>query len=489
MADETKGRPGDIIEIRVRKGGGAKPAPGLPPERRYGPPPFLEELRRRRKRGMSEVFFLNQQSEFSRVDPFRFRPKQELKYIHKWIANPLDFPAGGYLSLGKGTEVRRYFSSGAGDYVVYRDAWNKHPLPYQFAADYGVSFKLGGQTKVLAPATEQWKAYSPYDTRDDLLELQERGQDVTAELANNAYEIEEWEAAFRADKTYWVEFLRDHHRQWGFYRKRLSKQSTYSIESTGPCFEPFDPFDTDQYKVTLGSFASAEVAAPQLKSGVDNDVRFGLIPRAWSFTVNYTCWFFQFTFSFPVGRIWKRDFTIEGEAFAPTLPHIQPQSGALAPNEFPYQTSEWADGLFTGITTTDQMLDTTGLPAPSDTTYKFLKLAPFPEEEFDFTNAPESGGNSRWPIERSDCSISISERNIEPGELVGMFEVNGLSHNVFRKTTATRGAAVYSGDYNSPFGPGLAFVLVDFDDYINPSWQSLSRDYSYYDPHNLYLHV
>lgn len=497
MADEKKAKHGDTVLVTISKR--KKKALETPADdRRYGPPPFPDEVRRRRKKGITEIHFINQQSEFSRTNLFRSLPEQELKYQHKWNSTPFDFP--GFLSLGKTTNVRRYFSSGVGDFVVYRQAWDKHPLPYTNANDYGITLKLGGQTKALAPANSEWKAYSPYDTQADLLERQANGEDVTAELVNNAYEIEEWEATFQSPETYWIEPNVLWHRNYGFYRKRLSKRSTYAIENTGIAFEAFDPFDTVNYKVTEGDFSAAEVAAPQLDPKQANDLRIGLIPRRWQYTLTYTGWFYQDIFSPVDSRIWQHENTFDGEMWAITLPYYEYLSGGEI-NEFEIQETEYAAGLFSGVTHNFSSLETDGIPAPFDQTYlvRKIELSPFDIpglgdanlEDGDFGNDPDHPGNTRVLFERSDATIAITEKDLSAGDLVGLFSTDAGNFYVWRKTSAARGASIYSGGYDSissNLKPAAHDIAV-FDNYINPSWQSRSRDFTYFDPLGDYTHL
>jgi hypothetical protein len=441
------------------------------------------------------VYFVNLQGKFSRTNPFFATPRQELKYLHDWNSTPAAFPLSGFLNLGKATDVRRY--SDSTNFVVYRQAWDRHPLPYSNASDYGISLQLAGQEKVLAPSNSAWKEYSPYLTQADLLERQANGEDVTEELADNALEIEEWEALYDTPETFWIEPNVTWHRNWGYYSKKISSKLTYAVLNTGQAFEPYDPFDTDNYKVTEGNtYGSDEVAAPKLDPSVANDLRIGLIPRIWEYTLNYTSWHAQELFSPSELRIWKRSASYNGELCSITTPYFRylvpgPYQGI---NKFTVNDPEYPDGVFhpsgflSNVQNNFSYVETNGLPINFDDVHLFNKVGG-PDgssgvstsglgfanlEDEAFEDDPEEPGQPRILFERSDSTISVTEKDLSPGDLVGFFSFNSAGYHVWKKTAESRGASIYSGV---------------FDNYSGNIWKSRQRDFEDYDPSSLYVHL
>jgi hypothetical protein len=473
--DEKKAKLGDRVTVTIKKPPKRRAETAKPEDRRYGPPPFVDEDDLRRVRKATVIHFLNQQSIFSRTNVFFATPKQELKYLHQWSTDPFTF---GFLSLDKNFGVRRYSDSTS--FVIYRDGWNRHPLPYANADDYGISLKLGAVSKPLVEANPDWVAYEPDD--------------------DNEFEVDEWEAAYDSDFTFWIEPNVTWHRNYGFYKTKPARKSTYAVENSGIAFEPFDPFDTTNYKVTEGEFADSEVAAPRLSPSKANDLRLGLIPRRWEYTLEYVGWHYQDVFSpVPESRIWKKDYLYNGELPAITLPYFEynTPSTYAGINKFPVQTSEWDAGLFSSITSSFDSVETDGLPVGFDNIYLFrkLELSPTPvtaaliDVELPFeTGDLDHPGNDRTLFERSDATIDITEKDLAAGDLVGLFSVNGQAFYVYRKTSEVRGASIYSGPYDSIQLDARNFYPPLFDDYINPSWQSRTRDFAYFDPSNVYAH-
>jgi hypothetical protein len=479
---EEKAKLGETVVVKLAKKKKAAAAK-RPEDRRYGPPPILDEKLLRRKGKVTTIHFLNQQSEFLQVPQFdTIPPERELRYQNKWVPDAFVL---ANLSLNKNVGVRRY--SDATTFVTYRQAWDKHPLPYETASDYGITLKLNGGTKNLSPANDEWIAYEP-----DL---------------DNANEVAEWAAAYGSAQTFWVPINTDWHRKYGYYEKKLARRYTYAIASSGN-FEPFDPFDTVNYKVTQGAYADPEVAAPRLNHKEVNDLRFGLIPKIWDVAVTYFSWWYQPdpTFTVP-NRIWKRSNSVSGIMTAITTPYFNEVGGFTLANcnKFTVNFTDFDGGGVTSHFSTwnhSQVIEETdGIPAPFDDIHRVIhmELLQLSSSEYimsrigardlTFTNEGDFPANSKEHLDSTHATLAITERDRAAGDLVGIFSLNEELFRVYRKTADVRGGVIYSGGHDGLLGARSTAFYPDFDTYTNPIQSRTDIDFNYYDPTNALDHM
>jgi hypothetical protein len=486
---EKRGKLGDDFIVHLKKGK-KKEGEQVAPARRKGPyPTFEEEGRPGGKAANLMVTFLDQQVNFQQSSPRFIPPYRELR----WTPSYMPGNAGILPSLDMSTNVRRY--SDATTFVTYRQAFDRMPLSFLHAQDYGLSFVLNGTGYSLAPATPQWvERKSPAQRQADLIALdEETGSDHSAEIALLDYEIAEWEAAYETPQTYWNPINLEWSRNYATFEKKLTANSSFAVDCSGQNFESFNPFDTVNFKMTQGDFEDDEVAPSRLRAKVRRaityDLRIGLIAQRWNFTVQYLAWHYQARFDANPSRVVKHVRNESGSVKATTAPLVD----SVFSNVYPKQESEYEAGVFSSITHTSSSTTLTGLPDEANHIIFLLEndndadgLIPILTSDLDFESSDPPFTVTL--IERSDATISITQADSEEGKLVGVFSVAGESFNVYRKTTLSRGGSVYSGPIDAV---RFMFSSVDpfFINYVNPQLQSRSRDFTYYDPSNLRDHV
>jgi hypothetical protein len=489
---EKKVHLGDEVRIglaRPKKREEKKPAP----ERHYGPPPPREEGHRRPlRRADLTVVFLDQYAEIQQSSPNFIPPRRELRWKPPYVV-PHDSVTP--YSLDQGTGIRRY--SDGTTFVTYRQSFDRMPMSFLHAQDYGLSFVLNGTTYPLSPSTPEWiERKSPTERQADLITLdEETGSDHSAEIALLEFEIAEWAAAYESLETYWNPVNLDWERNYANFKKRLTGNADFSLACSGPNFEAFDPFDTANFKVTQGDFEDDEVEVEKLKSKVRRattyDLRIGLIPQRWNFEINYFAWHYQARFDENPSRVVKHVRTGSGSLAAITAPFVlSTDPGEI--NTFTRTVSTYAAGVFSSITSVNSEVVLTGLP--DETNHLFYKF----ENDVDATGLnPVLSIDLAFElsdppftltlIERSNANITVTQADSPAEKLVGLFSVRGDTFFVYRKTSLGRGGSVYSGPFDAV---STRFSSPDpfFISYVNPILQSLSRDFSYYDPSNLRAH-
>lgn len=469
---------GGKVTIEINKRGrvrARKPAA----DRRYGPPPALDEVRA--KRTKTTVYLLDSTTGY---DPSG-DPIDTVGTAHAYKPEEIEFPdAGGFLDGGDGSSVpaKRYGGISATPWyavefvddlpkirvknpntgLVFKTIFLPASLTKTKSDHFGMVFYLGGKANAILQANGNWKADPTPDERLATVLAQIEAEGETPELVeirdNILLEIEELEPANYTDKLRWD----DEYREYAVPTARLDAKGTgrtWKIGTTGISFEPFNPFDTVNFKVTEGIFDDEEVAAPKLDGKTILYVL--LAPQNWLCTS--TCDVYN---RVAPNDVQKQHFIGYQYRDAVTSPRdlvANFTSGSYSKDSYPtppnqYDPTRVEKAVFDTIGGFEKMiaLVSGGLTFGTDATPERTVLGQF----FQFLGT----GNQLV----SNCHLKVETGNSHIEKHCGSFYWKDRFFNVYRKTERVNSSpfTIYNGRVDSPDNAGG--VLTTGENYSYP---------------------
>lgn len=444
---EVTAKRGQTVKIKVNRKARVRKA-AKKDDRRYGPPPALDPTRRPVRK--TTVYLLDSSAGYSAAGD----PVDTEGTAHAYKPEEFVFPdPGGFVDGGTGATIAAHrfgkmnsepwyapeFVSGAPKIrvknpntgLVFKTIFRLATLNKTKSDLYGVSFLLGSKANPIQEANGNFKLDPTPEQRLATVLAQIESQGETPELVekrdNILLEIEELQPSNYTDKLRWDDPLRD----WAVPTTRLEAKgsgNTWQIAVSAVYFEPFNPFDTENYKVTQGSFGDEEVPAPRLNG---KDILYVLLtPQTW-----YTTSVWDGYTRTGANIVEKRHFTVLSTAIALTAPA----------------------GLTAHLTSDSQMRDTYPVPpsqynpiAPIQTIWYTLggyEPITFPVAEPAYGGPGPSGTpqaaamTNNFPVGLASDDTLVSNTNllIEAGNTpaespVGAFYFKDQFYNVYRKT-------------------------------------------------------
>ena len=373
-------------------------------------------------------------------------------------------------------------------------------MPYSNVAYYGLSLALGGAEFPLAPDDSFWvQRKSPTQRQDDL--LADTGHDHSAEIALLEYEKMEWAAAYYSDHNYWNDHFTSWYKNYATIERRQKSKLTWAVSGGGIHFEPFDPWDTDNYKVTSGdTYGSTEVEAPKIPKDGEVGLVIGLAPRLWDWNLNYNAWHYSPHFDATPDILFKRSRSKSGSCWATTSPAVRTFGGLT--NRLLLVDSQLPGGIYGPAVTHGPTHNTTvgfdGSPSAYDHIVLMLDrrinslgegsgLSIAASEDISWQSSQTPWTN--YLLERTDAAISVHTAVSDVGRLAGAFQYGGspFSYYVWRRTPRSGGDLVLSSglDSTNNFTSGEPSITGS---YITKEFNSYGRSFAYFDPSNLYDH-
>ncbi|HEX8090035.1 MAG TPA: hypothetical protein VF762_14335 [Blastocatellia bacterium] len=389
------------------------------------------------------------------------------------------------------------------DSGVYRRAFDRWPLPVD--NPYGVSLFLNAAEE---PLDRERQITNPLEIEEQAADFEEMYPPGNTSNQNFWHKLH---------AAYWKNYAR-------VSKPTIKRNSTYRIECSGINFEPFDPFDTTNFKVTRGAFDSEEIPAPKVDLAKTkkrrNTLRLGLFPMWWRFELTYYEWAHALFFDVDNPGAWyRKTVTQAGEIYARTSPLAEwtsVENEEFNAYTFNRNTDELAGSAvnvtITGLPPLGALPSGYWLDNMSDEQILLFRdvgkmLFEFGGSDlaFEFTF---SNGSDGWPndpvlnplegagstlhdaVYRSDCTAEIAVADTPIGALVGAVEYNNERWNVYRKTAAIRGASIYSGPLDGLFaGQGYDAVGDPAHKNIGMYPSSAAKDFSDFDPGNTQPHI
>jgi hypothetical protein len=291
--DKKQVKLGDKVTVTVQpKRKRRQAAARTPDERRYGPPPFPDDDERLPPRPQT-VYLLDGQTGYNparTVTDRWYKPEEVM------------FPdLGGFVDVGEVAPATRYggiIGTAFYDPVfientfkidvknpntgnVFKRIFYVAPLTKTKCDDLGMSVVLGSKEYEISSINPKYQANKTPEQRLDAVNAQ-IALGSTPELIekrdNILLEIEELLTADYAEPLRWDNEYREFAVPEAFLRAEANGKA-WEVKTTGIFFEPFNAFDTENFKVTENSFSDDEVAAPKLNG---KDVAYVLLaPQNW----------------------------------------------------------------------------------------------------------------------------------------------------------------------------------------------------------------
>lgn len=292
-ADKKQVKLGDKVTVTVQpKRKRRQAAATTPDERRYGPPPIPDDDERLPPRPQT-VYLLDGQTGYN--------PARTI--TDRWYKpEEISFPdLGGFVDVGEVAPASRYsFIIGSAFYdptlvenTFKIDVKNPHTgnifkrifyvasLTKTTCDDFGMSVVLGTKEYEISSTNAKYQANKTPEQRLDAVNAQ-IALGSTPELIekrdNILLEIEELLTADYVEPLRWDNEYRDYAVPEAFLKAEADGK-TWEVKTTGIFYEPMNPFDTVNFKVTQGTFFDDEIAAPKLNG---KDILYVLLqPQNW----------------------------------------------------------------------------------------------------------------------------------------------------------------------------------------------------------------
>jgi len=510
---------GDQIRITINRRGKPEPKKAPAREKRYGAIRRIEDPTDKPVKGELQVVLLDLSTLFiqqpipSFGDHQRefFRFDQDRTLTLDSDTNP-DYRATVQATLATRSLEADIDVLDRTDSTIYRQSYQVWPLPFLHSVDYGLSFHFGATDQIISSVNNKWKErLSPTER---IAKLEAASSDHSAEIALIEHEEAEWAAPFTlfdptviSSQNFWHILFVDWWRNYAALKlKKLSSAAKYSVDFIGtfPVFEPFDPWDTDNYKVTMGGFDDDEVEPPKIRKAQGAElITIGLMPVWWDYVIAGTQWGYDRGITH--SGFWKRTFTDHGSIVGYPSP-IADERDSNYPgvfNEYVVRTTAMGpDGLldppfndFTDTTVQSDGLPTTAEVSAAGSPYSSQRVnqivAGLAMQGHGTTNQvfsgdfPSSPGYNIETVEVTNSSLTITIADTPVGALVGRVFYKKLNQSffIYRKTAVERGQSVYDGPYD-----GLSYTCYPingsvFNLYCMPV-NSQNRSFTDFDPND-----
>jgi hypothetical protein len=310
----------------------------------------------------------------------------------------------------------------------------------------GMSVVLGSKEYAIVEANSKYRANKTPEERLAIVEAQ-IAAGSTPELIekrdNILLEIEELLPADFTEPLRWDNDYRAYAVPEAFLQAEANGK-TWEIKTTGMYFEPFNPFDTENFYVTEGNFGDEEVAAPKL-NGKDT-LYVALSPQNWLCTATYDS--FERTGGNVVEKTHRIQYIYADAVIGPVAARVLTDFGSYARDFYP-----------------DPIPQYDPLHAISDVSYVyggFERVTPLVPSGVtygtDATPQRSVVGILGFPFSlpfgsrlASNCHNRVEQGNSHVEKLCGSFLFKKKNYNVFRKTerVAIDPVLIYDGRVDS----------------------------------------
>lgn len=459
MPKETKVKHGDTVTVTVKRSKRGRAASAKPDDRRYGPPPIEDEKKRLVR---PQIVYLFDGTGFG------YNPSGEI--TERWyLPEEVEFPdVGGFVDPPAVAAATRYSQLGRTVYYApeliedtfklrvknpdtgnfFKTIFLFPPLTKPTSDILGMNVRIGTKDNFILAANPDYKANRTPAQRLVAVEAQ-IAAGSTPELIekrdNIQLEIDELQPADYSAKLRWD----NDYREYAVPEAYLSAKptgKTWEILTTGIYFEPFNPFDTDNFYVTEGAFGDLEIPAPKLNG---KDTLFVLL-EAQNWQTTATLDYYERGGDNVVRH---KHYTLLQDARAiigPVPGRVVLEPGSYArefypgtiPQYDPIHVLDDAAYLLGGF---ERVIPTipSGLTFGSDAT---------PERSVvGILGFPGLGGLGGAPQLASNCHNKVETANSYVERYCGSFLFKEINYNVYRKTVKVKPATVviYDGRVDS----------------------------------------
>lgn len=472
MADKS-GKLGDTFIIKVpSKGKGAGTTTAA--KRRKGPYPVDEEEGRPPAK-LQTVYLLDTTNGYN--------PARTIG--ERWyLPEEVEFPdLGGFIDVGEVAPASRYsfiFGTPFYDPVFLPDTYqfdvkNPHtgeifkrifispPLTKTTCGDLGMSVVLGTKEYAITEANSKYRANKTPEQRLATVEAQiEAGStpELEEKRDNILLEIEELLPADYSEPLRWDNEYREYAVPEAFLKAEANGK-TWEVKTTGIFYEPFNPFDTENFKVTQGGFGDDELPAPKLNG---KDVLYVLLAQQnWLSTAT------RDTFERVGGNIVQKSHRIQyqyvnaipGPVQARTVTIFDSYARDFYPSPIPQYDPAHAEATVSYVVGGFERLvppvaDGFALGSASTPQRSVIAGYGFP---FNFPGGAKLASN---------CHNKIEQGNSHVEKYCGSFLFKKKLYNVFRKTERVvvgTPVVIYDGRVDSLSNSGGSVVTGDSLDY------------------------
>jgi hypothetical protein len=457
--DEKQTKLGGKVTVTVKpKSKRRLAAPVKPEDRRYGPPPFPDDDERLPPRPQT-VYLLDGTNFYLAA-----RTLSQRWYKPEEVVFP---DVGGFVEIGEVAPATRYTPIVGSNFYdpelveeTYKiDVKNPHtgnifkriffsPSLTKTTSDIlGMSVVLGTKEYAIVEANSKYRANKTSEERLAIVEAQiEAGStpELIEKRDNILLEIEELLTADFTEPLRWDNDYRAYAVPEAFLQAEANGK-TWEIKTTGIYFEPFNPFDTDNFYVTEGNFGDEEVEAPKLNG---KDILYvSLAPQNWLSTLTLDS--YERTGANVVEKTHRIQYSYADAIIGPVAARVLTDFSSYARDFYPdpipqydplHATSDvsYVYGGFERVTP----LVPSGMTYGTDATPQRSAVAML---GFDFTLP----GASQLA---SNCHNRIEQGNSHVEKFCGSFLFKKKNYNVFRKTerVAVDPVLIYDGRADSP---------------------------------------
>jgi hypothetical protein len=505
MADEKTAHFGQQINVLIKHDRKATVKTAVDASYVKGVPPSFDEQKKKTKRMTLSVYLKNALVPYVEC-PVRL-PRKLLNFKP---TNALHEQGQFFYVIGPAATVRAHYRQ-----ACLRYGSGVAALPWSLGEKYGVRFVLADSPIIADDIDSKWML-APPPTDPDQLAAWNNPLSAALLSTSNTSTVNFW----------WTPF-NDWARNFGFISRATIKRSSihWKVENINPVeiFEPFDPFDTTNFKVTAGLYTDPEVIPAFTKAKTQSLVII-LVPKLWSYHVEGVQWAFRYAVAGPLfSAVEKRTYTQDGLMYPLTSPFNTILVGANPPSSLTsLNTTRTVRTPLAGAPPTNGSssasiaVTVSGLPKlegyTPDPTYsdpdnnslkQWLDLG-IPrgawagvDNDTSYSGSfPEELGDVTALLEMSDCLLRLQVADTPTGALVGIVVTDRVSY-VYRRSPVAAGSIIYEGGYD---GLRVTDNLIRVtDDLLIPSTLSFpgyptsgpvsaSRSFEYFDPGDHWLH-
>ena len=377
---------------------------------------------------------------------------------------------------------------------VYRTSFNAWPMPHDNGDPFGLSLRLNSVDYALNAADDKWVELVITIPE----EIAEQAADFSILILSGTTSSQNfWPDTFQA----WIKNYAE------LKPQKKTKTYRWRLDAGGGFYEPFDPFDIVNYKVTNGAYSDPEVVPLILGSRSINPVKVqvGITPKRWDVTASYVDW--QVDESSVPFNIYKRTRTVQAFIIGFSCPFIMTSNSAEDTILLPLNSSSFdrrpipVNGIFqTPFGSTSVVTATMdGTPQAvfsgptdfSDPNMNMLaRLVAFRMGATGGVNRIVSGEFPDGLIDfgSTNATLTIVTAALPAGSLVGKLTAQGKTYHVYRRTPTAGGDVVYDGPYDGLEGQ-VDPSAPNNSGYKDTTPLSVARDFSDWDPGSLYTHT
>jgi hypothetical protein len=401
----------------------------------------------------------------------------------------------------------------------YRATFNRWALPIgsPLLANH-LTLTFAGAPYVLGLAGSGWAVVPPGASAEEGRERAAPWSHFTTPADTSNYDNVWQQQTPDWKSTWWM----DH---GAVTERKFSRSSKWAIGTDNLIYEPFDPWDLTNFKVTSGStYASPEIPLPPIAANVAGiqDVQVGLVGRFWDVSLTFKEWGAYSDFGNPppaAQYLYQRGGSGSFQMLGMTCPYasILFAHDATTPAIRKDTTISWSwDGShYCTNAAVNGFAELDGLP-PQGAAFSAASGVGNPHSNFlmrvvrdrwirrgqadpggvsvSYSGPrPYEGSSTVFPrfatstqpptIANSDTSMTMTIAATPIGALVGKVRYAGLLYNIWRKTVNPGGAPVYSGAYEELDSFGTLAPMT-----VRPFYGE-SNSFGTFDPLNIAAHI